>query len=47
MHSIKSFYINEIFEDNEWKSNWVEEYTSGAVFVGNIGIKVGIGSVNK
>lgn len=44
MHSESTFYTTQVFQQNEWVSTWQENSVSGAVYVGNIGLKVGIGS---
>lgn len=46
MQDRTSFYSEQIFDGNTntWNSVWVENKSSGAVFVGNFGVKVGIGS---
>lgn len=38
------YSFDQTFQNNEWSYNWIEHNTSGAVYVGNMGIKVGIGS---
>lgn len=47
LHQEKRFYTTQVFTDNAWVNEWQETKGSGALYVGNIGIKIGIGSVAK
>lgn len=47
LHQEKRLYTTQVFQDNAWVNEWQEDFRSGAVYVGNIGIKIGIGSVAK
>ena len=47
MHTQTQYTLTSEWANNEYVYDWDEHYASGAVFVGNIGIKVGIGSQTK
>jgi hypothetical protein len=47
LHQETTFYTTQVFKDNTWVNEWQEINNSGSVYVGNIGIKIGIGSVAK
>lgn len=42
--SRRDYRYESVFADNEWQYRWIEENTSGARYVLNAGIKMGIGS---
>lgn len=44
MRTETDWYSEQYYEDNTWKYRWVETYGSGARYLLNAGIKVGIGS---
>jgi len=44
MHSERWYQTQSEWVDNEYQYSWLEHNDGGAVYVGNIGIKVGIGS---
>ncbi|MBL4861769.1 MAG: DUF3575 domain-containing protein [Crocinitomicaceae bacterium] len=39
-----TYTAEQVFEDNQWSYQWVKQYRSGARYVFNLGLKVGIGS---
>jgi hypothetical protein len=44
MHSSRDWYSTSVFQNNDWVYEWREDYRSGATYVFNAGIKVGIGA---
>lgn len=44
MHTETTYFTTSEFVNNEWIYGWEEDIASGAVYVGNIGVKVGIGA---
>jgi hypothetical protein len=42
--SIKDYLPESVFVDNNWTYRWASNSRSGAVYVGNVGLKLGIGS---
>ena len=40
----KSYWVNDIFENNEWTTEWVQDTDSYPRYVFDIGMKIGIGS---
>lgn len=46
-HTETWYNLNSEFVDNAFQYSWTENYDSRAVYVGNIGLKVGIGSKTK
>ena len=47
MQQEKSFYTTQVFENNTWVNEWQEVNYNDALYVGNIGIKIGIGSTGR
>lgn len=45
MRTTRDYYYETYFEDNEWKYRWLEDNRSGARYLFNAGIKVGIGTM--
>ncbi|PWL27730.1 MAG: hypothetical protein DCO96_10525 [Fluviicola sp. XM-24bin1] len=43
-YSSRDYYWENFFNGNDWEFRWIEQRTSGARYVLNAGIKVGIGS---
>ena len=46
LHQLKRFNATQVYDGvtDTWKSEWEETSNSWAQYVGNIGIKIGIGS---
>ncbi len=44
LHQETRFHTTQVFKDNAWVNEWAETNNSWAQYVGNIGIKIGIGS---